>query len=723
MTGSSKEFGLSGPEADPRDAESLADLRLLAIVERYASLVGAQVGRPEAHLLVLTLPQSEAQHFRSGRSVTLAFSLPALERNPHAEMAVVGSAFLEDLLDAVRARGFYRDFGRLPQRVAPTAGGVDLMVPAAGLTVGPPRIRLAEQKVGRLIARVAIKAGAVGEEQIVESGFFDFTSGVRASPDLAVLCSAVESGKAPSAADAGTLGGDSVESIPSRPIDELLPLMFDDLQAQLADQIGRRKAEAEHTQAAEIARLDRYYGDLLREAFDGSGDELTQRDVQAIDLERDRRKAEEQRRYEVRVTVHPLQLVRFGSVVQRAEWQLTTLSGLSGVIAGQRLLSGDGAWTLACPTCGRSPKALRICSQNHVTCGECSQLCGVCGEAFCERHGITACHVDSAPTCGTHARRCPACRREHCSKHEGECAEGGHRACTACLAACAVCGRVVCTTHGVTTGPGASKGVRRLCRQCTLYCEGGSNEPVGRDEVVRCATCEKSVCTNHQALCAVDHQVHCSKHLRRADRSRRLVCEKHRAQCNVEVHVIFASDEVASCVSCAKAVCGEHSGVCRVDGEKYCSTHLARMHDSGTDLGCEKHRSVCHVDHRSYTLTGTSACPACGRLTCKEHHRACKSCGRSICLGELPSREPRCATCRHLTAVADPSESLIGASIVANGGQPTTGKSWKVATDATHDVVEIDLGWSRRLVFAVRHSDTTPEFVMRQSLLGSSRVR
>jgi hypothetical protein len=721
VTGTSTPSGPRVPDSDPRDAESLADLRLLAIVERYARLVQAQVERPEAHLLVLTLPQGEARHFRRGRSVTLAFSLPALERNPDAEMAVVGSAFLEDLLDAVRTRGFYRDFGRLPQRVAPAVNAVNLTVPTVGLTIGPPSIRVVEQAVGRLIARVAIKAGAVGEELIVESGYLDFTSGTPPSPELAALCGAVESGQEGSL-PASTIAGESIDLVPSRSMEKLLPLLFGDLERQLQDQIKSRKADAERTLAGEIARLDRYYSDLLQEASEG-GEDLSTRDRRAIELERDRRKTEEQRRYEVRVTVYPLQVVRFGAIVQRAEWQLSTSSGLKGFIAGQRLLSGDGAWTLACPTCGRSPRALRVCSQNHVTCGECSQLCGVCGEAFCEQHGIAACHVDSAPTCQTHARRCPACRREHCTQHEGECAEGGHRSCTACLAACAVCGRLVCTAHGVTTGPLAPKGSRRVCHQCVVYCEGAFNEPVGRDEAVRCATCDKSVCTSHRALCAVDHQVHCSKHLRRADRSRRLTCEQHRAQCNLEPHVIFVSDEIVSCASCGKAVCGEHSGVCRVDGERHCTTHLARMHDSGIDLGCEEHRSVCHVDHRSYTLTGTTPCPACGRLTCTEHYRTCKSCGRGICFSELSLTNPPCSTCRHLNAVVDPSDRLIAAAIAANHGEPLKGKTWRKATDDTHDVVEIDLGWSRRLVFAVRHSDTTPEFVMRHSLLGSSRVR
>lgn len=711
------------PEVDSRDAESLVDVRLLTVVERYASLVGAQLDRREDHLRVLTLPQGEAQHFRGGRSITLAFSLAALERNPHAEMAVVGSAFLEDLLDAVRTRGFHRDLGILPLRVIPHEDPGEIRVPTEGLTVGPARIHLAEQRVGRLIARVAVKAGAVGEEQIVESGCFDLTSGVPVSPDVADLCSRVQSGQVRPAADTEEVSPDPVESVSLRPIDELLPLMFDDLQTQLADQIGRQRAEAERLLAVEVARLDYYYNDLLQEASEASTDDLSIRDRRVIELERERRKNEEQRRYEVRITVYPLQVVTFGSVIQRAEWELSTRSGLKATLAGQRPLSGEGAWILVCPTCGKSPKALRVCRQNHVTCGECSQLCSVCGEAFCERHGITACHVDGAPTCGVHARRCPSCRNAHCTNHEGECTEGGHKACTACLTACAICGRVVCTAHGVDTGPGSPKGARRLCRECTLYCEGGSNEPVGRDEAIRCGTCQKSVCTNHQALCAVDQQVHCSKHLRRADRSRRLSCEKHRAQCSVELHVIFASDEISTCASCRKAICEDHGAVCRVDGERHCSTHLVKLLDTVSDYGCDKHRSVCHVDQRTYTLEGTSVCSVCGLPTCKEHYRPCGWCGRPVCSGELSSREARCVTCRQMSDATDPAESILAAAIVANGGEPPVAKFWMIGRDAMHDVVDVDLGWSRRLVFSVRHSDNVPEFVMRHSLLGSSRER
>jgi len=112
-----------------------------------------------------------------------------------------------------------------------------------------------------------------------------------------------------------------------------------------------------------------------------------------------------------------------------------------------------------------------------------------------------------------------------------------------------------------------------------VYCEGKTSEPVGRDEAVRCASCEESVCAKHQAACVVDQQVHCSKHLRRADRSRRLVCERHRGQCAHEPDVVFASDEVTPCPACGKSVCDAHGGMC-VCGNKVqpSEANLSRSH-------------------------------------------------------------------------------------------------------------------------------------------------
>jgi len=82
------------------------------------------------------------------------------------------------------------------------------------------------------------------------------------------------------------------------------------------------------------------------------------------------------------------------------------------------------------------------------------------------------------------------------------------------------------------------------------------------DEVAQCASCGRSVCTAHQALCAVDEQIQCSRHLRRADGSGRLVCEQHRAACVAEPEAVFASDEVSACPVCGKTACAAHQGAC-----------------------------------------------------------------------------------------------------------------------------------------------------------------
>src|SRR5439155_1136472 len=86
-----------------------------------------------------------------------------------------------------------------------------------------------------------------------------------------------------------------------------------------------------------------------------------------------------------------------------------------------------------------------------------------------------------------------SCRLQHCTAHEGVCAEDGHTACSACLAPCGSCGRVVCNRHAEQSGADAPKGSRRLCTACLKYCEGGTNEPVGVDEGAECATCAQLV--------------------------------------------------------------------------------------------------------------------------------------------------------------------------------------------------------------------------------------
>ena len=544
---------------DPADAEALVDPRLRGLVERYARLVGATVQELEPQLVELSLPDAEIPHFSGRPSVRVAFSLAALQRHPDAEMAVVGSAFLQELLDAVRARGSRRAFGLIPPTHSADTNGLPRTFPVRRGSAEPPVVSLALHPVARLVARVAITAAAIVAEHIAESGVFDLATGLRAPDDVAGLCRDIEAGKVVPAGDGAA---DGVAALPARPLAELVPLMLGDIESKLATELARHRHDAEQALAAELARIDRYYRQLLEEAAESAGEPVSADERRAIEAEHGRRRAEEERRHEVRATVHPLQLVEFKVLVQRVDWNLVTQGGRQATLTAQRTLSGSGAWQVACPHCGASPKLLLICRHDHVACAACGKTCRVCGDEFCDAHGIAACHVDDEPACDAHAKTCPTCRKPHCTAHAGTCSAGGHPACSACLGPCSVCGKVVCATHAVRSDSSAPKGERRLCLECMVYCEGKTNEPVGRDEAVRCTSCEKFVCANHQAACVVDQLVHCSKHLRRADRSRRLVCERHRGQCGHEAGVIFASDEVAPCPACGKSVCDAHAGTC-----------------------------------------------------------------------------------------------------------------------------------------------------------------
>jgi len=172
---------------------------------------------------------------------------------------------------------------------------------------------------------------------------------------------------------------------------------------------------------------------------------------------------------------------------------------------------------------------------------------------------------------------------------------------------------------------------------------------VGVDEVVECASCGRSVCTAHQAVCAVDEQIQCSRHLRRADGSGRLVCEQHRATCLSEPEAVFASDEVNSC-------------------------------------------------------------PVCGKTACSQHQAACGYCGRQVCTADLVQQSGggRCATCARLET-AEPPEDVVAALLAT---APSGKRSWRMARDRTHVVLELNLGWRRRTVFTLPHGASEPDGVV-----------
>ncbi|MGH7519617.1 MAG: hypothetical protein ACREOC_19460, partial [Gemmatimonadales bacterium] len=264
---------------------------------------------------------------------------------------------------------------------------------------------------------------------------------------------------------------------------------------------------------------------------------------------------------------------------------------------------------------------------------------------------------------------------------------------------------------------------RWLCTGCATVCEGGTSEPVGVDEVVRCATCERNVCRIHQTACAVDSLIHCSRHLRRSDASGRILCEAHRDTCAEEPGAVLATDEVFPCATCGSHVCHRHSATCNeeVADIRHCSRHMAPLADRAGAPVCEKHRTTCHVDGLAFSLTGTKPCAVCGKTACEKHRASCRWCGRFACSKDV--HEGKCRTCAKLAATADPADDLIQAALAANGGSPPRAKAWKTSRDVSGTVVELELGWTRRLVFGVPHGETAPATVVQHSALGTKRVR
>jgi hypothetical protein len=639
-------------------SESLADARIRPFVERYCDLAGVKLLDKGADLRELKLPPDERAHFQGRASLRLALSLDSLERNPDAEIAVLGSPFLTHLIEAIRTRAGRLSLGMIPPPPPVAADSQDASpsvappVPVRDGTARQKSVGLAAHPIGRLVARVVLRAGAAVEEAVVESEVFDLSTGTRSSDAVAGLFQDLEARRVKPAAASAIPDADQV---PPREGDELLKLLIGNLREKSAERVAARQAAAEKQVATELERLDRYFASILADKTDAE----EERTITAL---HERRRTEEVRRHQVKAIVHPLQLVEARVLVQRVEWELRSKQGRRAQLAAQRPLAGTATWTVACPHCGSPPTELVVCrhEEGHCACDACSLRCSVCAEDFCTDHGIATCRVDEQPACEEHARVCQSCRMAYCSTHEGLCAEGDHPACSACLEACGSCGRIVCNRHAQQSRSDAPKGSRRLCNACVRYCEGGTNEPVGVDEVTQCASCSKSVCTAHQATCVVDGQVHCSRHLHRTDASRRLVCGDHRASCGEEPAAIFASDEVAGC-------------------------------------------------------------PVCGNDICAQHRAVCGYCGRQVCTTDLGQKSRRCATCAKLAAIANPPAEVLTAARALTGGAPKTSRAWRIARDHTHFVVELDLGFTRKTVFTLRHGDTVPDRIVRHSVLGTKQ--
>src|SRR5260370_9083730 len=206
----------------------------------------------------MKLPVSERAHFSGRASVRVARPLEALERAPDAEMAVLGSPFLGALLEAIRTRAGRRSLEMIPLPSTPgfkpgAAKSTDLTVPIRDGTARRRKPELPTHTVGRLLARIVLRAGPVVEETVIESAVIDLATGARADAQVTAQFAELEARRI-RAADPGDVP-DAIP-VPARPPAEMLQLLLSDLREQSAERVAARQAGAEQGVAVELERLD-----------------------------------------------------------------------------------------------------------------------------------------------------------------------------------------------------------------------------------------------------------------------------------------------------------------------------------------------------------------------------------------------------------------------------------------------------------------------------------
>ncbi|MCC6317308.1 MAG: hypothetical protein IT361_06395 [Gemmatimonadaceae bacterium] len=88
-----------------------------------------------------------------------------------------------------------------------------------------------------------------------------------------------------------------------------------------------------------------------------------------------------------------------------------------------------------------------------------------------------------------------------------------------------------------------------------------------------------------------------------------------------------------------------------------------------------------------------------------------------------PSSPATCATCNKLIEATDISNQVLAAVDEARGGDDGRVKGWRTSRDARHVIVQLDLGWTRRLVVAVPHGGGEPEAIVKHSIFGSTKIK
>jgi len=229
------------------DVDPLADARIRPLLERYCGLAGVKQAALGPDHSKLSLPQAERPFFRDRASLRVAFSLDALERDPDAEIAVLGSPFLSQLIEAIRTRAARLSLGLIAPTSPPVPlsprergdAGVELSIPVRDGGAKPGATQLAVHPVGRLVARVVLRAGAGVEEAVVDSDVYDLSAGAKVGDDVAGAFRDLEAGRVQPADPSHAA---KAAAVPAREPADLLRLVLSHLQEKSAERVAARRA-------------------------------------------------------------------------------------------------------------------------------------------------------------------------------------------------------------------------------------------------------------------------------------------------------------------------------------------------------------------------------------------------------------------------------------------------------------------------------------------------
>src|SRR5439155_1250759 len=131
---------------------------------------------------------------------------------------------------------------------------VDLPIPVRDGIVKSSKGKLAVHPVGRLVARVVLRAGAGVEEAVVESDVYDLATGARLGDDLAGAFRDLEESRVEPADPAD---GGKASAVAAREPGDLLRVLLRHLQEKAAERLAARRGAAERAVAADRRRLGR----------------------------------------------------------------------------------------------------------------------------------------------------------------------------------------------------------------------------------------------------------------------------------------------------------------------------------------------------------------------------------------------------------------------------------------------------------------------------------